>query len=853
MADAPDATVRAYDRLGNKIRVPEADVPELVSLGGRVATERELAEDQLQAAWDAKPTLQKAAELAIGMGHPTLDAFKEGANAGFSAGIGQAVTRQALDAIDPKAGARYAQHVAAVKTANPTAYSAGEIAGITGQVAIGLASGGGGASRLLPANAVSALGSPIESAVGLALRGVASRGVLGRAAVTAAKLGARGAIEGAAYSGVTQAAENVLHDEPIVGEKLYSAIGHGALSGALLGAGIGAAGSLAASGARGAGRAVRGAIGRAAARTETAMAEVPGAAVAKTEPGAIQKALANPTEAARGLGRELLVDGLARGNGLQKTDFVKRMERAGGKGALGEVLERHAIPNIPQNSSPMQAALAAGTEGTAADMLPKIVKARQGVGKQIGEIIEPSGAAITRDEVIGFIRDTVKEYGNTAANRPVARSLQKYGEDLIDSMGLVEPGSKVSIQQAIEERRALSRLVFQDQATLNPKVALEARRALERRFEDVITKALDRADTSVPGETLARYKQLKKDYHALSLLEDLAEDSAARQAKAATFGLRDTMLGIAGSAATGSLGAGAVLSLGGKILKDRAHAAGGAFLIRAADTGMVARLVRQSEEQVSRAARGVLRERPPAAAKASAPVRAPKEAPVRNRVEMARRGTEDTQRKARHLMEWVGRLRANPNELVRQLTEASEIVGRSAGPKAADGYTQATLKALNFIVAHVPVKERRDPLDPRSVPPMTYEEAQRALRAAEYAVRPQAVWRDFERGRITPEGILAAQTFMPEQFAAFRQELLDNVVEHLMHNGRLTQSRRLMLDKLGIPAGADLRPSALARLQANFSEQPPPAAEETQPTQGNGPVDMRIQQSGFDAVEARKS
>jgi hypothetical protein len=153
---------------------------------------------------------------------------------------------------------------------------------------------------------------------------------------------------------------------------------------------------------------------------------------------------------------------------------------------------------------------------------------------------------------------------------------------------------------------------------------------------------------------------------------------------------------------------------------------------------------------------------------------------------------------------------------------------------------------MNYLMSYIPVRERRDPLDPRSVPPMTYEEAERAVRAAKYARKPLSVFDDFERGIVTPEGLKAAELFMPDQLMQFRQELLDHVTDHMMRNRQLSQSRRLLLDKLGIPA---IRPDALVALQANLmdsKEESPPA--KPSPSKSSG---MKVQQSGFDAIEAR--
>src|SRR5690606_23628012 len=120
---------------------------------------------------------------------------------------------------------------------------------------------------------------------------------------------------------------------------------------------------------------------------------------------------------------------------------------------------------------------------------------------------------------------------------------------------------------------------------------------------------------------------------------------------------------------------------------------------------------------------------------------------------------------------------------------------------------------------------------------------QRLTRAAQYAAKPLRVFEDFDRGKVTPEGLDAAQTFVPDVFADFQMQLFSNVQDHLMRNQRLTQTQRLRIARiLGVPAGADLRPETIRSLQANLMPapaEPPPGPE----PQGNGPVNLKVQQS----------
>jgi hypothetical protein len=875
----PTKRVAVLDPDGNFGTIDESEVDQLPD-GARVLSSKELAQRAVDERYEALPAAQKAlgaVNTVVGAVNPltfgadpaappTVAAYGAGVREGATAGLYDAGMRKLVDAVGGKEkGAAYAQQRDEEKEASPIASGVGNVMGMVGGAALGTP--GAGAARALPSAALGTAGNALEHGLTQALRGVAARGALGRAAATGASMAVRGAVEGAAYAGIEQAASDVVHDTPTTGEKLYAAMGHGALAGGGLGGALGFTGSLAASGYRGLASRVGAKLERGAAQAEAAsmLHEAPrgeavhGAAEAPAPAGGRAKTsvldlLTDPNNTARALAQEQAWDAIGRGYGLQSTRFAKLVERAGGKAAHGETGFKYGLIDMgAPNASPFQAAVAAAKSGTAADILPKAEMALEQVGRQIGEITDASGARVSREQVQSAIDKVAGKYESAAATRPAGRSIRAFGEDLVDSMGLRAEGSTASIQDAIRERKAIDRISFRDAATLDPKTALEAKRELRWQLEDLITEAMDGASGKVPGQLRAQYKALKTDYQRLSNWAEAAEDSAARASKAATFGLSEK-LAMAGSIASGNLSAAPILAVGGKVLKERGNAALAGFLSRAADQGTFAELVGQFDRRISKAAAGALRDandgspRSVQRARTAAPSQ-------RQRPETGRAQVEDTQKKARDIVRWVGEHRANPKAIQAQLEEASALVGRTAGPKAAEGYTAMTLRAIGFVASYVPVKERRDPLDPKSVPPLTFEEADRLVRAATYAARPETIFDDFERGKVTPEGLRAAKTFAPESFAQFQSELQRHVEDHLLRNKRLTDSQRLRIDKLlGFPAGADLKPAAIARLQGNLAmkalAEPPPA----DPTGGGAPpppVNMRIQQSGFDAIEAR--
>lgn len=847
------ADVKGYDRLGNKISFPENLTQEVIKMGGRVATAQEVAEAKVDEEYAAKSTSLKIAEALGGKGlGPTHEAFLEAGRSAFSGGISQAATRKALDTVGPAgAGKQYAEHLGELEEGKPGATTAGTVAGIAGGVAVGMAGGGAagaGAARALPMNAIATAGAPVEAGVARALGGLASRGALGKAATTAASMAARGAVEGAVYSGVEATASSITHDTPLTGEKLYGAMGHGALVGGGLGATLGFTGSLVASGAKGLANKLSSTIGAGEeAATEALPAlEAKGGrprAAGEPKPKGIEGFLSDPSNAARDLSADQAWKAMGAGFGLQNTRYAKiaAAHFPNGTADLGEISMRHGVLETSATGGLMEAAFNGAKNNTPIEMFSRATDAVDRVAKRIGEITDASGARISQQQILGAIREVANEYGSTAATRPVARSIQNYGAELIDSLRLAEKGSTASVQDVLLERKALDRLVFGDHPTLDPKMMLAAKRSLRNKLEDVITESLDAASGKVAGELKGEYKALKKDYHGLRVIEDLLEDSAARASKAATLGLGEKFA-VGTALATGNITAAPVLAVGGKLLRERGNAAAAAFLKRAADLGTFEAIVQKFNLKMQKSAAGVLKEAPRVEASAASKT----SAELRTTAEESKKAIAAKKEKAQSIMQWLADFRTDPSGVLAKVQDSAESISRSAGPKAAESFTASSMRAISFIAAHVPIKERRDPLDPRSTPPLTHAESERLVRATKYALKPDTVFDDFEKGIITPEGLRAAKTFLPEAFVEFQLDLQKQVTDRMMRGQKLTQSQRLRVDKL-LGYGL-LRPASAARLQANLNA--PKGATPAPPT-GNGPVNMQVQQSGFDAVEAR--
>ncbi len=452
---AQSGEVKAFDRLGNKILVPRDKVAELQKLGGRIATPQEVAESELQRQYDKQSTVAKVAGGLTGVVlPPELDAYRQGAASGLSAGLVQGVTRQALDVVDKRAGAAYEKHERDLQAAHEGAYKAGELGGLAGQIAISAAAGAGpgaGLARMLPANAIAAAGAPVEAAAARAFGGLVARGALARAAAAGGELAARGAVEGALYGATQSLSEDMLGDREVVADRLFAATGMGALYGALGGAVLGSGGSL----VKSAGRAVASKAASGLARMSTSADDVARTvgtetqAVARAadstlddaaravgvdasqETGAIRKALSgNADDAVRGIAQERAANAVLGGFGLQSTRYAKQAAKyfPNGKRDLGEVALRYGV--IDAKGAVVDAAMA----GTPAELLPKLQTAMSGVGQRIGEITEASGARVAIEDLDDAILRIRSYWAKQAGREHVVRAIDDYRESLIGKL-----------------------------------------------------------------------------------------------------------------------------------------------------------------------------------------------------------------------------------------------------------------------------------------------------------------------------------------------------------------------------------------------------------------------------------
>lgn len=898
---APNGEVKAYDRVGNKITVPKDKVGELYGLGGRVAAKAEVADAATQEAYDKQGTLTKAATLgsmAGPLGYPLhaymrgkgavlppgLEAYTQGVSEGFTGGAASVGMKELVEQVGGKDAAHaYGKTAADVKETHEGLHTAGTIAGFIGGAAAGGPKAGlGGAAKAIPSVGISAAGGLAERSAAQLLAPVAARGAIGRAIATGGELAARGAMEGALYSAASSASQDMLGDVPINGDKLYAALGTGALYGGAGGAVLGGAGSLVASGARetvgalrsgiskamakgegvvgGAAAKAEGAAADLAAKADAAAAEASGLArdvgkaaqhevdkaaigarnaVADTvgDAAASGKGIAEATgtsaaqessalkslterygakETQHGWAQDQAWKSIGAGQGLQSTTFAKSAERylPNGTRDIGEVLLRKKIINVEDG---LVNAMKAGTPEA---MLPKITAAREAVGERIGAITAASPAKIAGVEIGDAVSRIASKYEASAATRSLGRNLRGFGEDLRQSLGITDLGSQVTVQDLLRERKAIDHIVFEN-AALDPSLTIQVKRELRSELEALVMKGLDDASGQLPGTLKAEYKALKHDYTALSIANDAAEDSAARMAKGATFGLTDTLRG----------GGSVIKTIGSKLVRERGNAAAAVLISRMADMGTITRAVAAVDEQVGRAAKGILT--PPA--KKALP-----EKPA----------TESLRTRAQRIMDAVAEQQANPERMVESISRHTEPLQASA-PGLADAVNQRLTSAAAFMASKIPSVADVDPLDPHPARRLTDAEAYDVVRYDTYVRDPMRFFKEAEHGKLTFEGAEVAAALMPDLFADLQQRTITGLAELMARKAPPPHAARERIGMLmSVPAVPSQRPDHMGFLQKNvLPSGQAPAAQGAQPPKR--PFPTKTQPSTLDRLEGK--
>lgn len=355
-----------------------------------------------------------------------------------------------------------------------------------------------------------AIGAAGDLAEGLAGRlvGTGAESMAGRAAQAAARIGARGAVEGGLFNVGQQLSEDSLGNHETTAEKLVAAFGHGALFGAAAGGITGALGSAASDGV--------GALFRKLSQGRG--------------PGLMNAAGENAWRA---------LDPL-------KKYSMKAERTAGGIAEVGKTLIAEGV--IPADEALGRSAL------KAEDLLPRVSAAKERIGAQIGDILSQSTATVGAKELFSPIHEIVAKVQGKAGFEGVTASLEAYRRSLAEKLGfLTENGVaktdlRVRVQDLVEQRRALDELVYKESKALDPNLRVGLLREVRGVMHRVELEAIDRAAAAgSPGA--AELRALNKKFQHLSIAEDAANETQARMATNRQLSLSDNMamMGAAGS------------------------------------------------------------------------------------------------------------------------------------------------------------------------------------------------------------------------------------------------------------------------------------------------------------------
>lgn len=789
----------------NEFGTVNEDEADALPAGSRVLSRAEAADHDLQQQYAGRSTGEKVAGALAGQGiGPKSEAFLQKGRETFGLGVQQAVARKVVDAVKPGAGQDYANHLQQLETGEPTASTAGAVAGLAGQAAVSLAGGAGaagGAARLLPASGIEALGGLGEGLAtkGLGALGVTGESVAGRALQSAVTLGARGAAEGGAYGGVSEATRQALQDPEMSADKIFAATGTGAILGGAGGAILGGAGSLAKSGLGGLAGKGAGMLAREA--EEPAIDALTGESAlasdsASTSHGTASHSIGNmwsdlqSVEGQKGLAYDQAWKAIGAGHGMQTTRYAGQAAKylPNGTRDVGEVLMRRGIIN------PEEGIWNAAKSGTPAALLPKIEEQVETVGQRIGDLTSASPARISGATIEDAVQSVIGKYEKQAGRAHVANATRSYRDELMSVLGVASRDDQVSLQDLLTQRKVLDNIVYDEAKTLDPKGRVAALREVRANLENVIVNAMDDASGQVPGIAKQEYKSLKKDYLALSIAKDAAEDSATRMSKNRTISPTDYLTGAA-AAASGHFLAAPVVAVGHKLVRERGNAAAAVAIYNAAHSGQLSSIVAKFDNKLNAAANGLLT--------------IPKKGPLpfspvdRPRVHAAA------------MMKEIAALQSDPQGTTDAIAHKMDPVA-ATHPEIAQALVSRHVAALTFLASKMPSASERDPLDPHPVPHMNDADAASFSRYAFYTQKPERFFVEMAHGKVTYEGAETAQALCPAAFAELQERTLDAIATHMARGRSIPFQQRLKIgDMLDIAATPAQQPDHAAFLQSN--------------------------------------
>jgi len=703
----------------------------------------------------------------------------------------------------------------AVQTSNelhPFARTVGEVGGM----ALGAAAvPGAGLGALAEEGGAGLLaratsGAVTKTATGLGARALA-RGVA---------LGARGGIEGAEFGLMNTLSEQALSQQPadLTGEKIVAGMGTGALYGALGGAVIGAGTETLATGIR---------------------------------EGSKRLAPYLEKQADQAMWRDI-------NSGISLTkQAMKRVK--GGTETLGRVARDVGLDD-PWLSVEEQFAKAA--------------EAKEGVGKEIGDLYRQSGAMGNPKDLMGRLDEMIDEVRKDAGRENVVAGLEKYRDSLREKLyasargveaaaatpqeisleaaerDMVAKGASESeladirkIRETLrearlnatkeemgaainehrlpladlwEQRRALGRLVYDESRVLDAKGKTDVLRQFYGTFGDYLADTGEEAARAAGKEFAAPLRALNSKFQALSLIHDSLETKVARGLTNRVFSLTDTIAGSAG----GSAGIGAIVA---------GHPLAGAVSLAA---GPLHRFVRERGQRLAAYALGHVG----GLEAVSAHVAQVDTAIERAVTDYVERGTPrisgifpthqealpEVAREERTEEKMEDRF-ASRAGAVRELAQHPDLGGAADqhlsaiakdAPDAAREASSTIQRAVSYLSKELPPAAHLDPLRPGLETPPSRSEMARWLRKERAVDEPLTVIHDLRAGRLDPDTIAAAREVYPKIYADVQKRVLMQMQETARPISR--QERLQLGEAFGIATTPALAPDGIARRQQAY-------------------------------------
>lgn len=775
-------------------------------------------------------------------------ALGEGAARGLSLGLSDPLAIGAAHLFGgEKAAAATREHLAGEKEAHPILSTGGEIAGAAApmllsgglvapaeaETAISLAQG----IRTLGAlpRGVGLLGDAAEHAVS-GILGSTAESALGKAGQAAAKAAIRATVEGGLFGAGSAVSESALQDHELTAEKLFSAVGHAALTAGLLGGAAAGVGKLASEGiARIAGgnfgatlddaageQAWKWLSPRAAESREAARRAGGTAAVGKTVLDEVLKPLIDKEG----------MSGAAISAPEKLAAIQSAVDRKGQE--IGALLEGNAHATVPLSEllRPIDAAIeehggqvlgeekVAGLQRLKASLIRVL-----GLGEEGGAAAAPELAAAkvprSGEEVGAYLREHPEAAAELARTGKLPESATH--KAALETAAAETPAAaarEVPIGETIAQRRALQQIAYQESKALDPKARVQMLRDITAAWNDVEERALNDATRDAGASGVGtQLRTLNKTFQQLKIAEAAAEKTTAAYAANATFSLGDKMFGaaqFAGGLASAhpATAAGSLATMyGHKWLRNHGNAYSAVLLDRLANIGGMSRAAAEVDAQVDSAVGALL-------SPSGATRRIPR---VFHTASSDEKFDEEADR--------VRTLSQVAAPIVAAHLQAQTAGLQTHAPMVAGAVAQQTQAATKFLASKLPPTPLPDPLHPSAEPSYAPDQKTAFLRYVE-AVNggPAGILKRVADGTHTPEDVETLAALYPKSAREIRTKLLTTAASR---KAPLPYQQRMRIASLlGPSADPTLDQAFLMSMQASYASGAHAAASAEPRTRG---------------------